>query len=126
MRILWTVLASLALSQAALAQDPSDREIIVRVNKGVIEVDPERAVVRKNQNRLVWKLRSKEYTFADPGIVVKAGEKDYGECNYREKNKDVWVCKKLRHLDKKEFKYDVKLLDSSGKPLDRDPYIVNE
>ncbi len=126
MRFLWSLLAGLALVHGAMAQDSTERAISVSVNNGAIRVDPDNALVTKGHNKVVWVLNAAGYRFAPNGIVIAGDGKEYGNCGPRGNSPTVYVCKKLRHVDQKQYKYDVNLVDGNGRPARVDPYIKNE
>lgn len=131
-----TIIASLALLFAALPScsknpvDPKeqssadDRTVKVTVAKEVISVDPDPVKMKKTSNKITWELATPGFSFPANGIVIKGADGEYGEC--RNKSKTEFVCKKLKHADKKEYKYDVNLVnESTGKPLNLDPIIIH-
>jgi hypothetical protein len=132
-----TIIASLALLFAALpsySKNPvdqkeqrsaDDRTVKVTVANEMISVDPDPVKMKKSSNKITWELATPGFSFPANGIVIKRAGGEYGEC--RNKSKTEFVCKKLKHADKKEYKYDVNLVnDSTGKPLSRDPIIIND
>ncbi len=131
-----TIIASLALLFAALpscGKNPTnpvgqtsseDKTVKVSVTNDVISVDPEPVKMKKSDKTITWELATPGYSFPANGIVIKQADGEYGDC--RNRTTKEYVCKKLKHVDKKEYKYDVNLVnDSTGKPLSRDPTIQN-
>lgn len=122
----WVLLAGLSLmAHAAIAQG-ADRKVDVQVAAGAIKVAPDPVNMAKNQNRIEWTLNSDGYSFAANGIVIKDANGDYGDCGPVGNKGKKFACKKLRHIDHKDFKYDVNLKDVQGQPLSLDPIIHNE
>lgn len=127
MRVLWLSIAMLSLASSPLAQGNTDKDATVTVVNGKISTSPEPIPVKKNQNRIVWTLEGAGYTFAGNGIVIQGGGNEYGNCERKTSGKkEQFICKKLKHVDLKKYKYDVNLIDPSGKVVNFDPYIVNE
>ena len=125
MRLHWTVLACMVVAQAAVAQSP-DKVVDVQVVNGVIKVSPDPATVTKQQNRIRWQLSTAGSSFPANGIVIQAGGQEYGDCGLMPNSSTAYVCKKLKHVDRKEYKYDVNLRSSGGQALMLDPVIRNE
>ncbi|MEI8155383.1 MAG: hypothetical protein WCH60_00850 [Burkholderiales bacterium] len=126
MRRIWTLLVGLAFAQGVLAQGNLDRAVKVSVNNGVISVSPDPANMSKNHHRIVWSLETPGFAFAQDGIVIAGDKTDYGECGSRGNSTTIYVCKKLKHIDKKQFKYDVNLVNAKGQRISLDPTIANE
>jgi hypothetical protein len=126
MRRYWALIVCLAFAQGALAQDKLDKAVKVSVNNGVISVSPDPATMSKNHHRIVWSLVTPGFAFAEDGIVIAGDKTDYDECGPRGSSKTIHVCKKLKHIDKKQFKYDVNLIDANGKRVNLDPRIIND
>lgn len=123
----WVLLAGFSLMvHAAMAQGNADRTVDVQVANGVITVNPDPVHMGKKHNKLVWQLNTQGYSFAANGIVIKDSNGDYGECGPGGNKGNKFVCKKLRHIDRKDFKYDVNLKDARGQVLSLDPIIHNE
>jgi hypothetical protein len=80
----------------------------------------------KNHQKIVWSLVTPGFSFADDGIVIAGDKSDYDECGKRGSSNTVYVCKKLKHISKKNFKYDVNLVNASGKRVSLDPRIIND
>ncbi len=131
-----TIIASLALLFAALpscgkgsddqvGQSSRDNKTVkVTVTNDVISAAPERVEMKKSDKTITWELATPGFSFPANGIVIKDANGEYGDC--KNKTKTEFVCKKLKHVDKKEYKYDVNLVnDSTGKPLSLDPVIVS-
>ena len=126
MRLQWTVLLCMwVVAQGAVAQS-SDKVVDVRVVDGVITVSPDPAVVSKRQNRIRWQLSTAGFSFPANGVVIQAGGSEYGDCGASGNSTTVYVCKKLRHIDRKEYKYDVNLRGPGGQALHLDPIIQND
>jgi len=125
MRLQWTVLFCMLAAQGAVAQS-SDRVVDVQVVDGVITVSPDPAPVSRQQNRVRWQLSTAGFSFPANGIVVQAGGSEYGDCGPLGNSSTVYVCKKLRHVDRKEYKYDVNLRGPGGQALNLDPVIRND
>lgn len=125
MRFHWTVFFCMVAAQGALAQ-PSDRVVDVQVVDGVITVSPDPAPVSKQQNRIRWQLSTPAFSFPADGIVIQAGGSEYGDCGLLGSSSTVYVRKKLRHIDRKDYKYDVKLRGPGGQTLNLDPIIQND
>ena len=134
-----TIIVSLALLFAALpsySKNPveqkeqssaDDRTVKVTVANDVIRVDPDPVKMKKSSKKITWELATPGFSFPANGIVIKRADGEYGECKNKSKSKTEFVCKKLKHVDKKEYKYDVNLVnDSTGKPLNLDPVIGND
>ncbi len=130
-----TIIASLVLLFAALpscSKNPvdqkeqgsaDDRTVKVSVANDVISVDTDPVKMKKSSNKITWELATPGFSFPANGIVIKGADGEFGEC--RNKSKTAFVCKKLKHVDKKEYKYDVNLVnDSNGKSLNLDPIII--
>lgn len=124
MRVLLLSTALLVLAPWVQAQSNSDKGVSVTVVNGKIGTSPEPVQVKKNQNRIVWTLTTAGFTFANNGIVIKGGGNEYGECAKTKQNE--FICKKLKHVDLKTYKYDVNLIDANGRAMNFDPLIVNE
>jgi hypothetical protein len=124
----WMLTVFLALAaQAGIAQGNTDKTIDVTVDGSAnISADPDPVTVRKSINKLRWELKTAGYTFADNGIVIKDASGDYGDCGIKGSKKTVFECKKLRHIDRQSFKYDINLLNSANQPVYVDPVIQNE
>lgn len=122
----WTLLVGLAFAQGVLAQGNLDRAVQVSVDNGVISVSPDPANMSKNHRKIVWSLVTPGFTFADDGVVIAGDKSDYGECGRRGSSTTVYVCKKLKHINKKQFKYDVNLLNAAGQRMSLDPRIIND
>jgi hypothetical protein len=60
------------------------------------------------------------------GVVIHAGGSEYGECGPRGNSSTVYVCRKLRHIDRKDYKYDVNLRGPGSQALKLDPVIRND
>jgi hypothetical protein len=125
MRLHWTVLVCMVVAQSAVAQ-PSDRVVDVQVANGVITVSPDPATMKKQQNRILWRLNTAGFSFTADGIVIHAGGSEYGECGPRGNSSTVYVCRKLRHIDRKDYKYDVNLRGPGSQALKLDPVIRND
>jgi hypothetical protein len=115
----------LAFAQGVLAQGNLDKAVQVSVNNGVISVSPDPANMTKKHHKLVWSLTTPGFAFAEDGIVIAGDKTDYGECGKRGNSTTVYVCKKLKHIDKKQFKYDVNLINANGQRISLDPRIIN-
>ena len=126
MKRFWIFIAAMAFAQGILAQGKSDKTVTVSVSNGVISVSPDPANVKKSHNKIVWSLASAGFTFANDGIVIAGDGKDYGDCGSKGSSTTVYVCKKLKHINKKQFKYDVHLINANGQRVSLDPRIVNE
>jgi hypothetical protein len=126
MRLQLTLLAGLAIAQGVLAQGNSERAVNVSVSNGVISVSPDPANMSKKHQKIVWSLATAGYSFANNGIVIEGDGTDYGDCKKQGSSSIVYVCKKLKHVDKKQFKYDVNLVNSSGQRVSLDPRIAND
>jgi hypothetical protein len=98
----------------------------VSVSNGVISVSPDPANMSKKHQKIVWSLATAGYSFANNGIVIEGDGTDYGDCKKQGSSSIVYVCKKLKHVDKKQFKYDVNLVNSSGQRVSLDPRIAND
>ncbi len=122
LRILMTV-AVLACALPSYGQAASDKSAQVSVTNGVISVNPDTLTMGKSNNKINWILVTPGYTFAANGIVIKNANGEYGDCDNQGAK---FVCKKLKHIDKKQYKYDVNLINSSGQALSLDPIIINE
>ncbi len=131
-----TVIAFLALLCAALSScstapgdqlgqsSADDKTVYVTVKGKEISVDPDPVTMKRSSNKITWKLATPGFLFPANGIVIKLADGEYGDCSNK---KTEFVCKKLKHIDKKEYKYDVNLVnESTGKPLFLDPTIINE
>jgi hypothetical protein len=121
----WTLLVGLAFAQGVLAQGNLDKAVQVSVNNGVISVSPDPANMTKKHHKLVWSLTTPGFAFAEDGIVIAGDKTDYGECGKRGNSTTVYVCKKLKHINKKQFKYDVNLINANGQRISLDPRIIN-
>jgi hypothetical protein len=126
MRLQLTLLAGLAIAQGVLAQGNTERTVNVSVNNGVISVSPDPANMSKNHQKIVWSLATAGYTFAKDGIVVEGNGTEYGGCGKKGSSTTVYVCKKLKHVNLKQYKYDVNLVNTSGQRVSLDPRIVND
>ncbi len=126
MRLLYTLLAGLAIAQGAMAQGNSERTVIVSVKNGVISVSPDPANMSKNHQKIVWSVATAGYSFANNGIVIAGDGTDYGDCGKQGSSSTIYACKKLKHVDKKQFKYDVNLINASGQRVSQDPWINND
>jgi hypothetical protein len=126
MRFQLTLLACVAFAQGALAQGNSERTVKVSVNNGVIAVSPDPANMSKGHNKIVWSLATAGYTFANDGIVIEGNGKEYGDCGKQGSSTTVYVCKKLVHVNLKQYKYDVNLVNASGQRVSLDPRIIND
>lgn len=125
MRLHWTVFFCMVAAQGAVAQS-SDKVVEVQVVNGVITVSPDPAVMSKQQNRILWRLNSAGFSFPANGIVIHAGGSEYGDCGPLGNSTTAFVCKKLRHIDRREYKYDVNLRSPGGQALNLDPVIRND
>jgi len=122
----WSMIASMALlvcTAPSYGQNPSDKSVQVMVVNGVISVSPDPLSMGKNGQKISWVLVTPGFSFPDNGIVIKGANGEYGDCR-NEGNE--FVCKKLKHMKGKQYKYDVNLRSSSGQALFLDPIINNE
>ena len=126
MRIQWTLLACVVLAQGVMAQGSSDKGVDVSVSGTTISASPDPVPMKKTQNKIVWTLKTAGFTFASNGIVIAGDGTEYGDCGRQGNSTTVYTCKKLKHVDKKRYKYDINLINASGQAVKLDPAIVNE
>jgi hypothetical protein len=126
MRLQWTLLACVALAQGVMAQEIPDKTVDVTVSGKTISANPDTLSALKKHSKFVWTLKTPGYTFAANGIVIEGDGTEYGKCGPHGKSTTAFICKKLKHIDKKRYKYDINLLDASGQAVKLDPIILNE
>ena len=126
-------LAVLAFAGPSYGKSLADQPVRVTVKDGVISADPDPVKMAKNSKKITWVLATPGFTFPANGIVIKDADGEYGDCGIqvskrKKADKDTeFVCRKLKHIGKKEYKYDVNLINgSTGKPMVLDPTIQNE
>ncbi len=121
--------ASHATSPTVAAGGGDKRNPDVTVVGGDIQVNPEPLHFLKGEKgTIVWHLRTKDYKFAERCVVFEP--KAAGEIEDCRRRSDTTCTCENRHLREGPpstmYKYEVRLLDASNKPLSKDPFVVND
>ena len=101
---------------------------ITKCDKAAIHTDYEFIHVDKGEHRLHWVIVTPGYTFAKDAIKFSkpANPAEFTE-GTRVNDKEFSWLDKNPGQNKKTFKYDVKIIETStGKACDYDPSVVNE
>jgi hypothetical protein len=100
-------------------------QIDVTVQDGKVSVNIDKLKMGKQKQATIqWQIKTDGYTFPGDGITIPGNDGQFSDFKVNG-NSRTFSCVDA-NTNSKEYKYDVKVVDSSGRSLELDPTIQNE